>query len=178
MGSVADALAYARAQIGQPYLWGGEGNGGFDCSGLVQAAYHSAGVALPRVAQAQYDAGTKVAGPLAIGDLVFFGTPTNVHHVGIYVGGGRMLDAPHTGAKVRVEPLFSDYVGATRPLAGGGADTSSALAMPAGSGSDSSGGGGILGGARRVVLEALLVVGAVGIVGFGAYRTATGGSSS
>ena len=113
------ALDWALAQVGTPYIWGGETPGvGFDCSGLTQAAYRAAGVALPRTAQEQYDAGPQVpAGePLQPGDLVFFGTgPTDVSHVGIYVGvqDGKavMVDAPHTGADVRVEP-FPATVGA------------------------------------------------------------------
>jgi cell wall-associated NlpC family hydrolase len=113
------AVAYALAQLGTPYLWGGDGAGGFDCSGLVQAAYAAAGVALPRVAQAQYDAGPPVASgqPLQPGDLVFFGAdPAGVTHVGIVVSPGEMVDAPHSGAVVRIEPYsWADYLGATRP---------------------------------------------------------------
>jgi cell wall-associated NlpC family hydrolase len=128
----AVALEWALAQIGTPYVWGGETPGvGFDCSGLVQAAYEAAGVALPRVAQDQYDATPKLAAGvvLAPGDLVFFGSgPAAIDHVGLFAGivNGRdvMVDAPHTGADVRVE-AFPDalgarfgslvFVGATRP---------------------------------------------------------------
>jgi cell wall-associated NlpC family hydrolase len=113
------AVAWALAQRGTPYRWGGEGAGGFDCSGLVQAAYGAAGVALPRVAQDQYDAGPQLAPgtPLRPGDLVFFGSsPRGVDHVGMVVGPGQMVDAPHTGAVVRVEPIWTDgFIGATRP---------------------------------------------------------------
>ena len=128
----AVAVAWALSQIGTPYVWGGESAGvGFDCSGLVQAAYRVAGVALPRVAQDQYDATPKLAAqePLAPGDLVFFGAgPGAVDHVGIYAGvvneAAVMVDAPHTGADVRAETFPATvgasfggmlYVGATRP---------------------------------------------------------------
>ena len=115
----AVAVEWALAQIGTPYVWGGESPGiGFDCSGLVQAAYKVAGVALPRIAQDQYDDTPKLAPgvPLAPGDLVFFGGgPTSIDHVGLFVGivsGDEvMVDAPDTGADVRAE-AFPATVGA------------------------------------------------------------------
>lgn len=117
--AAASAVDYAYAQLGTPYLWGGEGPGGFDCSGLVQAAYAAAGIQLPRTAQAQFDAGPPVqpGEPLEPGDLVFFGTDTaHVDHVGILISPTEMVDAPHSGAEVRVEPFnWPDYLGATRP---------------------------------------------------------------
>jgi cell wall-associated NlpC family hydrolase len=118
-GTVVAALSFAAQQLGTPYMWGGTGNGGFDCSGLAQAAYRTAGITLPRVAQDQFDAGPAVpAGTeVAPGDLVFFGSgPTGVEHVGLYVGAGEMIDAPHTGALVRFDIADqSGLVGATRP---------------------------------------------------------------
>jgi cell wall-associated NlpC family hydrolase len=128
----ATALQWALAQIGTPYVWGGETPGvGFDCSGLAQAAYAVAGVRLPRVAQDQFDSTPELApgSPLAPGDLVFFGGgPASIDHVGLYVGvvDGQnvMVDAPHTGADVRAEGFPSTpgapfgglvFVGATRP---------------------------------------------------------------
>jgi cell wall-associated NlpC family hydrolase len=115
----AVALQWALAQIGTPYVWGGETpEVGFDCSGLVQAAYAVAGITLPRVAQEQYDTTAKVpaGSPLAPGDLVFFGGgPASIDHVGLYVGlvDGQsvMVDAPYTGADVRAEE-FPTTVGA------------------------------------------------------------------
>ena len=115
----AAALQFAGLQIGAPYRWGGTGPGGFDCSGLVQAAYRAADVALPRVAQDQFDAGPAlgVGETVRPGDLVFFGASvTAIEHVGIYAGAGEMVDAPHAGAPVRVEgAAWPDLVGATRP---------------------------------------------------------------
>ncbi len=120
-GPAADAaINYALAQLGTPYVYAGETPGvGFDCSGLVQAAYRAAGIDLPRTAQMQYDAGPLLPQGTSLepGDLVFFGSsPADITHVGMYVGQGNMIDAPHTGAVVRIEPyLWSDYLGATRP---------------------------------------------------------------
>jgi hypothetical protein len=131
-GAGALSVSWVLSQIGTPYVWGGETPGvGFDCSGLVQAAYAVAGVALPRVAQDQYDATPKLtAGAvLAPGDLVFFGGgPSSIDHVGLFVGvvDGQdvMVDAPYTGADVRAETFPATpgasfgsllFVGATRP---------------------------------------------------------------
>ena len=115
------AVRFALAQLGTPYRWGGDGpaEGGFDCSGLVQVAYVTAGVQLPRVAQAQYDAGPHLPpdAELRPGDLVFFGTsPSHVTHVGIVVGPGQMVDAPTSGAVVRIESYQRpSLLAATRP---------------------------------------------------------------
>jgi len=117
--AAAVAVAYAIDHLGVPYRWGGESETAFDCSGLVQAAYAVAGLALPRVAQDQYDAGPhlRLGEALEPGDLVFFGSsPASVDHVGIYVGQQMMIDAPHEGALVRLEDYrWADYLGATRP---------------------------------------------------------------
>ncbi|WTW98193.1 bifunctional lytic transglycosylase/C40 family peptidase [Streptomycetaceae bacterium NBC_01309] len=116
------AITFARAQLGTPYVWGGDGpaEGGFDCSGLTRAAYAAAGITIPRVAHDQYAAGPKVpyGAPLLPGDLVFYGTAANIHHVGLYIGDGLMIDAPRPGALVRQTRfrwVGDDYYGATRP---------------------------------------------------------------
>jgi cell wall-associated NlpC family hydrolase len=118
-GTVVTALSYAAQQLNTPYVWGGTGNGGFDCSGLAQVAYRKAGIALPRVAQAQFDAGPLVPAGSTVqpGDLIFFGGgPGSIDHVGLYVGAGEMIDAPHTGALVRFDSAhWSGLAGATRP---------------------------------------------------------------
>ncbi|MFF4984528.1 NlpC/P60 family protein [Streptomyces sp. NPDC001046] len=120
----AGAIEYAQKKLGTLYLWGGTGTpeqgGRFDCSGLTQAAYASVGIKLPRVANDQYNAGPHPArDELLPGDLVFFSDDlTNsraIRHVGIYVGGGYMIDAPRTGAVIRFDPIDTpDYFGATR----------------------------------------------------------------
>ncbi|MEU3887636.1 NlpC/P60 family protein [Streptomyces sp. NPDC029041] len=120
----AAAIEYAQKKLGTPYLWGGTGTaeqgGRFDCSGLTQAAYATVGIRLPRVANDQYNAGPHPSrDELLPGDLVFFSDDlTNsraIRHVGIYVGGGYMIDAPRTGAVIRFDPIDTpDYFGATR----------------------------------------------------------------
>ncbi len=109
------AVSWAHRELGKPYVWGAGGPNAFDCSGLTQYVYGKAGVSLPHYTGAQYNSGPHVSrGQLQPGDLVFFGS--DLHHVGIYIGGGSMIEAPHTGANVRVAPAFrSNYVGAVRP---------------------------------------------------------------
>jgi cell wall-associated NlpC family hydrolase len=119
--AASNAIAFAQAQIGLAYVWGGNGpqDGGFDCSGLTTAAYASAGIELPRTAQAQYQITQRVAeADLRLGDLVFYGNPaTAIHHVGLYIGNGQIIDAPTTGSPVGVRPL---HWGPRDDFAGGG----------------------------------------------------------
>jgi cell wall-associated NlpC family hydrolase len=101
------AISYAEAQLGKPYQWGGAGPNSFDCSGLVMMAWAQAGVYFPHLAQDQYNMTRRI--PLADllpGDLVFFGTPDNVYHVGIYIGNGQMIDAPETGQDVSIQSIY------------------------------------------------------------------------
>jgi cell wall-associated NlpC family hydrolase len=113
--SASEIISYASNFLGVPYVWGGTSPSGFDCSGLVQYTYAHFGINLPRTAALQQNVGTYVTREnLQPGDLVFFGSPA--HHVGIYVGNGMMLHAPHTGDVVRVGPLSSDFVNGRRVL--------------------------------------------------------------
>ncbi|GAA1169185.1 cell wall-associated NlpC family hydrolase [Kitasatospora gansuensis] len=120
----AGAIYYAQRTLGTPYLWGGNGwasqDGRFDCSGLTQAAFASVGIELPRVANDQWNSGPHPSrDQLRPGDLVFFATdqgdPRSIDHVGIYVGGGYMINAPHTSAVIRYDSIDrAKYFGATR----------------------------------------------------------------
>ncbi|KOY57971.1 C40 family peptidase [Streptomyces sp. XY332] len=111
----ARAVAFAYGAIGKPYVWGATGPGSFDCSGLTQAAWRSAGVSLPRTTYTQINAGQRVSrDQLAPGDLVFF--YSGVTHVGLYIGNGQMIHAPRPGSTVRVAPVDSmPWAGASRP---------------------------------------------------------------
>ncbi|MFG3285001.1 NlpC/P60 family protein [Streptomyces sp. NPDC048111] len=111
----AAAVAFAYSALGKPYVWGATGPSSFDCSGLTQAAWRSAGVQLPRTTYTQINAGSRVArSQLQPGDLVFF--YSGISHVGLYVGGGKMIHAPHPGAPVRVAPIDQmPFAGAARP---------------------------------------------------------------
>jgi hypothetical protein len=127
----ARALTLALAQRGKPYVFGAAGPDAFDCSGLVQWAFRQLGVAAPRTAQAQHAWTRPVdVAELRPGDLVFFertySSPDRVTHVGIYAGGGQMVNAPAVSAAVRLEPLDTPYwrahfAGAGRPPLAGGA---------------------------------------------------------
>ncbi|MFD9394630.1 NlpC/P60 family protein [Streptomyces sp. NPDC060000] len=101
------ALAFARAQIGKPYVWGAMGPDSYDCSGLTQAAWKAAGVTLPRTSYDQVNAGTTVSlADARPGDLVFF--YADFSHVGVYIGNGMMIHAPKPGAYVREESVLYD----------------------------------------------------------------------
>lgn len=135
----ATVVNEAQKMIGKPYSWGGgnasgpspgtccsptgksgTGINGFDCSGLTTYAYAQVGITLPRTAAAQYAASKRIdADKMRPGDLIFYGAnASTIHHVGIYIGGGYMIDAPRPGTKVRYSPTssMSDMWGAARPV--------------------------------------------------------------
>jgi len=101
----AAALAAAQSQLGKPYVYGAAGPNGFDCSGLVMWSYGQVGVSLPHYSGAQYSASVRIPiSDLQPGDLVFF--YSDLHHVGIYAGGGMMIHAPHTGDVVKYASIY------------------------------------------------------------------------
>ena len=115
------AIAFARAQIGEPYMWGGTGPDAWDCSGLTMMAYRSAGIFLPRTSADQWTVGQHIHDMVDLepGDLVFYASDlsdsSTIHHVGLYIGDGLMIEAPHTGEYVRTAAINrSDYFGGTR----------------------------------------------------------------
>jgi cell wall-associated NlpC family hydrolase len=126
----AKVIAAARTLLGKPYLWGGTGPNGYDCSGLTGYAYAAAGISLPRTAAQQWLSGPHpLVKDMQPGDLLFWASdPTDmssIHHVAIYLGNGMMISTNHTGDVARVQPVWLDeFVGATRP------DPAMALRVP------------------------------------------------
>ncbi|MGH3345034.1 MAG: NlpC/P60 family protein [Carbonactinosporaceae bacterium] len=116
------AIDYARAQLGKPYEWAADGPDSFDCSGLTMMAWQQGGVSLPHWSVGQYEQSEKVSlGEMRPGDLVFYANDPDdygsIHHVGLYIGDGQMIEAPYTGANVRIASIhvWSDLFGAARP---------------------------------------------------------------
>lgn len=109
-GGADQAIAFAKAQLGEPYVWGAAGPDAWDCSGLMMGAWGSAGVSLPHYSVAQYYAGTPISvGELRPGDLVFWGTsssPDSIHHVAMYIGDGLIIQAPRTGRDVEIDNMY------------------------------------------------------------------------
>lgn len=118
--TAAEAVLFALDQVGQPYVWAGDGGaeGRFGCSGLTHAAYAAAGVTIPRTAETPWRAGPAVAPgrPLAPGDLLFYGSGGRATHVALYLGDGQVGHAPDVGQLVQVTLAdMPGYLGATRP---------------------------------------------------------------
>lgn len=106
-----EQLVYlASLEAGKPYLYGAEGPDAFDCSGLVQYVYGKLGISIPRTTQTQFAAATRIArGSEQRGDLIFFGSPSNIYHMGIYAGNGQMWAAPRSGEVVSLRTIWGDY---------------------------------------------------------------------
>ncbi|MCP2343722.1 C40 family peptidase [Actinomadura rupiterrae] len=120
--AAAKVISFARAQLGKPYVWGAMGPNAYDCSGLTSAAYRAAGISIPRVSGDQWNHEPRVPnGHEQPGDLVFFNSgpgtsTTNPGHVGLVIGPGKMIAAPHTGTVVQIQPYRRPtLLGFTRP---------------------------------------------------------------
>jgi cell wall-associated NlpC family hydrolase len=111
----AKAIAFAKAQLGKPYVWGATGLSTYDCSGLTQAAWGAAGVSLPRTTWDQINVGTRISiSHVQPGDLIFYNSTND--HVAMYIGNGKIIQAPHTGAVVDIAPMTEMPIyGVTRP---------------------------------------------------------------
>ena len=111
--AVQRAIAYAKSQLGKPYRWGASGPGSFDCSGLTMQAWARGGKSLPHYSVAQFTESTRVSmSDARPGDLLFWssnGSPSGIHHVALYLGGGQFIEAPHTGANVRYNSIYNWY---------------------------------------------------------------------
>ena len=114
-GRAKTAIEFAYAQLGKPYEWGSTGPNSYDCSGLVGAAWRSAGVSLPRTVKQMYDAGRKVSkSDLQPGDVIYWYNDSQ--HNGMYVGDGKAIHAPRTGKNIEIVPLDSmPFFAASRP---------------------------------------------------------------
>jgi cell wall-associated NlpC family hydrolase len=114
-GAARTAVSTALAQVGDPYVWAAAGPDAFDCSGLTQYAYASAGISLPHSSRMQSQMGAPVSrSALQPGDLLFFYSP--VSHVGMYIGNGQMVHASTSGSPVKISPVdyMPSFVGARR----------------------------------------------------------------
>ena len=113
-GVAGTAINFALGEVGKPYVWGATGPATYDCSGLIMRAFQTAGINLPRVSREQFYSGGHI--PVAQaqpGDLLFYATdrndPATIHHVVLYMGDGKMVEAPYSGEQVRVQPVPWDY---------------------------------------------------------------------
>lgn len=126
--SVNTALSFALAQVGKPYIWGGVGPTGYDCSGLLQAAYKNAGITIPRTSQQQATFGTPIPDIASAlpGDLIFPFAAED--HVVMYLGNNQIVEAAHTGTNIRVTAVYASAGGIRRIVAGGGSAVADAAA--------------------------------------------------
>ncbi|MFK8847470.1 C40 family peptidase [Streptomyces sp. Ac-502] len=117
-GSTSSLVGFLRAQLGKSYVLGASGPSAYDCSSLVQAAYRTIGIDLPRTSQPQSTAGTQVdLGNLQVGDILYWGSAGSAYHVGVYVGNGNFIGAQNSSTGIVEKPLsYSQPTGAVRVL--------------------------------------------------------------
>lgn len=184
--TAAEVIKSAQQQIGDPYVWGGVGPDGWDCSGLLQWAYAQAGVKIPRVSQDQQKVGKSVAVDKAQpGDLLFNGSPA--HHVAMAIGGGKLIEAPRTGLKVRIRSYKpGEFTNAKRILGSVGSMDGVSTDPTADTGLNEQGGtvGGNIGGAYGGTSELAAIMSALGggsaggAMSLASSATSTSGGSS
>jgi len=162
MSRADDVIGYAYDELGKPYVWGDEGPNTFDCSGLMQWIFAKVGIVLPRTSEEQQAWATPVKSPTP-GDMVFYGRPA--YHVALYIGDGKIINAPYSGAVVRIDDMgTATSYGRVPGLGGAIAGGVNALTKPLASVGD------WLGGGRHIVLEGAFVAFGVALVGWGLYR--------
>jgi hypothetical protein len=166
VSKVDDLLAAGRGELGKPYVYGTEGPSTFDCSGLMQWLFAHVGISLPRTSQEQQAAATPVKVPLP-GDLVFYGRPA--HHVGLYIGAGKMINAPDVNQRVRIDSVGTPT--SYGRVAGLGTMAAVPVAVLT---SAAIGAGDLLGGVKVIVLEGLFVLLGLAVVGAGAWQITKG----
>jgi hypothetical protein len=168
MASGSDLVSLAMRELGKPYVFGAEGPGSFDCSGLVQWTAAQLGIKLPRRATLQGNATVPVTGSPQPGDLVLYGNPSRYEHVGIYIGGGRMIDAPDVGQNVKIENVWGSPVYHRIPglAPGGGVLAAPAAAVGSVTGLFSS----IAGDVRALVITSLVAATGLGLLALGSWK--------
>lgn len=169
MSKVDDVITWAQLELGKPYVFGDEGPSTFDCSGLMQFIFGKVGATLPRTAAEQQRYTTPVTSPRP-GDLVFWGDPA--YHVALYIGNGKIIAAPHSGAKVEIENVWGRPAGYGRVPGVGSALTPAVGALTAALNPVTDTVDALLGRGRSLAFEAVAVVFGLGLVGYGLYRLA------
>jgi len=167
MSKADDVITWAQTELGKPYIFADEGPNSFDCSGLMQFIFAKVGITLPRTAAQQQAALPRVETPRP-GDLVFWGEPA--HHVALYIGNGKIIQAPHKGAVVSVADVWGTPAGYGR-VSGVGSAAAVGVGALTGAASTVSGWvSGLLGSARNAVLEWTVAGLGVALLGYGVYR--------
>lgn len=169
MTTTDNVIAWAQMELGRPYAFGDSGPTAFDCSGLIKFIFDKVGITLPHKASEQQALAIPVTTP-SPGDLVFFGQPA--YHVGLYIGGGKMISAPHTGATVHITDVGSPTGYGRVP---GLSSTATLVGQTLGAGSSQVFGltSSLIGPIRDTVIEALFAVLGLALLGFGIFHAAT-----
>jgi cell wall-associated NlpC family hydrolase len=165
MGVLDTVIAAGQRELGTPYVYGGTGPTGFDCSGLTQYAYKQAGISIPRTSEQQQGFAVATASPVP-GDLVFWGNPA--YHVAIYLGNGKILAAPHTGTLVQVEDIYGSPTFGHVAAAGTQGTATGGLSGVTNPAADTAATGSSI---KSFATESVFVVAGLAVIGVGIWRT-------